>query len=146
MAKKIMNLKTIEEFSPPKISTIFDRKEKLYYSGFCLTDNLHFAEFYLPKLPSECRKPVEIFTFEEDKLVYQIGDQPRISFSDEKIVKFNDFFVDKCFVMYFTNKYPQGKFYWLKSFLKEPIIGLIGVLIGTKLVGMLKLKSERKES
>lgn len=129
--------------APEEGESIFEKGIPLYYSGFCLTDNLNFAEFYLPILPKECRE-TKRFEFDDNKLQFQIGQHPKIMIDDEKkVVMFDNFFIDKSYFLYFSKKYPNANFYWLKSFINEPIIGLVGVLIGTKLVGLLKLKPER---
>jgi hypothetical protein len=138
MAKPIL---LVKEKEPLRERTIFDLCDNLFFSGFCLTDNVNFSEFYLIEIPKECKKEFKEFIFDEESLIFQIGDQPRIIFDeDEKNVKFDNLFIDKEFFLYFTNKYPSANFFWLKSFLKEPICGLVGVLIGTKMVGLLKLK------
>lgn len=139
-----LNPESIKE----KRDNIFIQKQlPLYFSGFCITDNYNFSEFFLSDIPEEMKNftPIRKFEFKEETLMYQIGDHPKIIIDEEQNrVVFDNFFVDKEYFLYFTNKYPNANFLWLKSFLKEPILGLVGVLVGTKLVGLLKTKTNER--
>jgi hypothetical protein len=122
--------------------TIYNSKFDLFYSNFCLTDDINFSEFWIKENPNP-NYEFKPFTFTEKNLIYMIGDEPSIIIDNEKeIVQFDNLFIDKFYFLYFTMKYDDIRFYWLQSFLNEPIFGLIGILKGTKLIGLLKLKGE----
>lgn len=126
---------------PPNI---YNSGFNLFYSKFCLTDNINFAEFWVKENPNPNYKFIN-FNFTEKNLIYTIDEAPSIIIDNEKeLVYFDNFYINKFYFSHFTMKYDDIRFYWLQSFLTEPIFGLIGVLKGTKLIGLLKVKGEKK--
>ena len=51
--------------------TIYTLDIPLYYSGFCLTDNSNFSEFYLNRIP-KLNYQFKEFKFTEENLIYEL--------------------------------------------------------------------------
>lgn len=130
-----------------KEMTVFDTGLPLHFSGFCFTDNQNFAEFHLSNKFPKLNVQYTRFPFEEKDLVYELGTP--ISFTDNgKFWELGSFFIDKLFVMYFNKRYKEVelKYNRLHSFLGVLTENIIGVVNGEKLVGVLMLKTKRKET
>ena len=124
--------------------TIYTLDIPLYYSGFCLTDNNNFSEFHLNRVPKLNYQFIE-FKFTEENLTYELEKNEITPIVNKKNVLFGDFILDKLiYYSYFTKKYKEVKFYFVKSFLGENVVGVIGIVKENKLVGMLLLKRRKK--
>jgi hypothetical protein len=126
----------------PKIN-ICEIVNPLYYSGFCLTDNKNFCEFYVKKFP-KLNQDFRSFFFDENNLKFKLGNEVEPE-ELKKNVLFNDFSLDnKVFFVYFVSKYKGIKFFWLERWLEKNRSGLIGIVdLQNKLVGLLKTKKRR---
>lgn len=108
--------------------------DNLYFSGFCLTDNKNFSEFYIKKIP-DLKKQYKTFDFSEKDMIYSLEEEVKKENIENKVsdTHFN----------YFTKKYKNIKFYLLKSFLNIPTFDSVGIVRNDKLVGILKFKGEQ---
>jgi hypothetical protein len=113
-----------------KEKTIFDLGDPFWFSGFCLTDNENFSEFYLKKIP-RLNFEYKSFDFSEKDMIYKIEKEVKKEKIKDKVSKhhFN----------YFEKKYKDIKLY-LVSFLQTN--GFVGIVKEDRLVGILKLKEK----
>lgn len=116
--------------------TFYNLDTPLYYSRFCLTDNINFAEFHVNKIPM-LNYPFKDFEFNESNLMYVLDNEvfPK---KDRKNIHFGIFYLDNSvYYYYFINKYKDPKFFWITSFLGREVKGYIGVVKDGKLIGLL---------
>ena len=120
---------------------------KLFYSKFCLTDNLNFSEFHVYKKP--LNYDLIEFDFNSNDLDYKLGDKINCIYINDQIVC-DDLIVEEDVYLYFTKKHKEIEFYKLTHFLKEEVDNqdLIGLITNGTLVGILKSheKHEGKEN
>ena len=124
--------------------TIYTLDIPLYYSGFCLTDNTNFSEFYLNRIP-KLNYQFKEFKFTEENLIYGLEKNEVNPIVNRKNVLFGDFVLDKfIYYNYFIRKYKEVKFYFVKSFLSALVVGVVGIMKEDKLIGVLLLKRRKK--
>lgn len=124
---------------------ICDVIHPLYYSGFALTDNRNFIEFYLKKFP-KLNQEFRPFIFDEKTLSFELGGEVKVE-EQKKSVFFGDFILDnKIFYQYFIAKYKEVQFFWLHKWLGKNKSGLIGVVKEGKLIGLLKTRKRRSKN
>jgi hypothetical protein len=117
-------------------------KVPLYYSGFCLTDNKTFCEFYIRKFPKLNQK-FESFEFTEKTLSFDIGNEI-VPTKIQKKVYFGDFLLDNSDLFdYFVDKYKEVKYFWLNKWLGDKRSGFIGIVKDGKMVGLFKTRKRR---
>jgi hypothetical protein len=117
-------------------------KLPLYYSGFCITDNKTFCEFYMKKFP-KLNQEFKPFEFTEQTLSFEIGGEV-LPEKNEKGVSFGDFLLDNGILFdYFIDKHKEVKFFWLNKWFGKNKSGLIGIVKSGKLVGMFKTRKRR---
>lgn len=114
-----------------KIKMVLPDGDNLYFSGFCLTDNVNFSEFYIKKIP-DLKKKYFSFDFDEKDMVYNLGKEIKKEEIENKVsnIHFN----------YFIKKYENSKFFLLESFLNNKTSDSVGIVKEDKLVGILKIK------
>lgn len=121
---------------------ICDMIKPLYYSGFCLTDNKKFIEFYVKKFP-KLNQEFKPFIFTEETMSFELGGtvEPQ---ETKKSIYFDDFVLDNRVLFdYFIDKYKEVKYFWLNKWLGKSKSGLIGIVKNGKLVGLLKTRKRR---
>ena len=133
-----------EEKKDNPFKTILN-KTPLFYSSFCLTDNLNFAFFYadakifVDNIPA---KALNKFKFDEVDLDMEIDRSQEIKPSKGvKQVTFNGVgFVERDIFNVFKSLYPDSTFHQLKSFFGQTVNSLIIVLHEEygKPIGLLK--------
>lgn len=117
----------------------------LYFSGFCLTDNKTFCEFYVKKFP-KLNQEFKSFNFTEQTLSFDIGGEV-IPQEREKSVFFGDYLLDNRILFdYFIAKYKEVKFFQLNKWLGGKRSGLIGIVKDGKLIGLLKTRKRRSKN
>jgi len=134
-----ISMKTTERLN------ICDIIKPLFYSGFALTDNSNFIEFYVKKFP-KLNQEFKEFVFNENTLSFELGGQVKAE-EQKKSVFFDDFILDnKIFYHYFIAKYKEMQFYWLNRWMGQKRAGLIAIVKDGKLIGLLKTKKRRTEN
>lgn len=124
---------------------ICDMIKPLYYSGFCLTDNKTFIEFYVKKYP-KLNQEFKSFNFTEETLNFELGGEVKPS-KGKKNVFFDNFKLDNGILFdYFIDKYKEVKFFWLNKWYGKSRSGLIGIVKDGKLVGLLKTRKRRLQN
>lgn len=124
---------------------ICDMIKPLHYSGFCLTDNKTFCEFYVNKFP-KLNQEFKSFTFTEETLNFELGGAVE-PVEREKSVFFGDFLLDnKILFDYFKGKYKEVKYFWFKKWFGKSRSGLIAIVKDGKLVGLLKTRKRRSKN
>jgi len=121
------------------------KQNPLFYSTFCLTDNLNFAFFYADAkifVDNIQVKALNKFKFDEVDLDMEIDRSQEIKPSKGvKQVTFNGVgFVERDIFNVFKSLYPDSTFHQLKSFFGQTVNSLIIVLHEEhgKPVGLLK--------
>ena len=91
---------------------------KLFYSKFCLTDNLNFSEFHVYKKP--LNYDLIDFDFGADDLNYKLGDEINCACINGQIIC-DDLIVEEDSYYYFMEKHFEKEinFYKLTHFLKR---------------------------
>lgn len=121
---------------------ICDVVQPLFYSGFALTDNRNFIEFYIKKFP-KLNQEFKEFHFDESTLDFELGGSVEPE-EEKKYVSFGDFVLDnKIFYHYFKVKYKELQFYQFNKWLGKKRTGLIALVNGGKLIGLLKTRKRR---
>lgn len=141
-------MSSVIKFSQLKIKkekTIFDLGIPLYFSGFCLTDQFNFAEFYVNKIP----KLDFIFgklKFTEKDLIFHLDKEILDVKHNNKYIQIEKFYILNFYYLYFVYKYKNIKLYWLKDFLQQSAYRKIAVVdeITKKLVGILIAKTKKE--
>lgn len=124
---------------------ICDMIKPLHYSGFCLTDNKTFCEFYVKKFP-KLNQQFRQFNFTEETLNFELGGEVN-PVEGKKNVFFDNFKLDNRILFdYFIGKYKEVKFFWLNKWFGKSRSGLVGIVKDGKLVGLLKTKKRRLEN
>lgn len=124
---------------------ICDMIKPLHYSGFCLTDNRTFCEFYVKKFP-KLNQQFKQFNFTEETLNFELGGEVN-PVEGKKNIFFDNFKLDNRILFdYFIGKYKEVKFFWLNKWFGKSRSGLIGIVKEGKLVGLLKTKKRRLEN
>lgn len=124
---------------------ICDMIKPLHYSGFCLTDNKTFCEFYVKKFP-KLNQQFKQFNFTEETLNFELGGEVN-PVEGKKNVFFDNFKLDNRILFdYFIGKYKEVKFFWLNKWFGKSRSGLVGIVKDGKLVGLLKTKKRRLEN
>jgi len=120
-------------------------KVPLYFSGFCLTDNRTFCEFYVKKFP-KLNQEFKSFIFTEQNIAFDIGGEVE-PLTNEKSVFFGDFLLDnRSLFDYFVIKHKEVKYFWLNKWLGKKGSGLIGVIKDGKMVGLFKTRKRRSKN
>jgi len=101
-----MRVKKLKKLELKKSESIFDVSNKLWFSGFCLTDNRFFSEFYFTSVPNFKLEKLEKMEFEERDLDFELGKE--ISRNDIK---------DTIYSRHFLEQYDRIKFFDVKSFI-----------------------------
>lgn len=121
----------------------------LYYSGFCFSDVINFAEFYIdqePELPETII--LKSFEFKKQDLYYVLGSKiNNVSIKNERVLfdSLKDRSAGKIFYDYFKIKYPKGEYFWIINFnRKDNDHGIVGIILNNELKGILKLKIEKE--
>lgn len=126
----------------PKHLNICDVVQPLFYSGFALTDNKNFIEFYIKKFP-KLNQTFKEFQFDESTLNFELGGSVE-AYEEKKYVVFDNFILDnKLFYHYFKAKYKEMQFYWFNKWLGKKRTGLIAIVKDGKLIGLLKTRKRR---
>ena len=134
--------KVVTMTTTTKRLNICDMIKPLYYSGFCLTDNNKFIEFYVKKFP-KLNQEFKSFNFTEETMSFELGGAIE-PIENKKNVYFGDFVLDnKVLFSYFVDKYKEVKYFWLNKWLGKSKSGLIGIVKDGKLVGLLKTRKRR---
>lgn len=140
--RKSLNIKTNKE----KTMNIFEEVKNLHYSGFCLTDNVSCALFYVDDkfiVDNELPKCKINFTLTEDDLNMEFDRSSEIS----NVEKHKDHVTIKDVGNitiaqhdFFTKKYPKCAFYQLTSFFGQKVKSFVLILENSvgKPVGILK--------
>jgi len=110
----------------------------LYYSGFCLTDNKNFSEFWLFKIP-RLGYPFKSFKFGRRDMNFIFEEMEITPKKISNSVLLGNLEVDKTFVMYFINKYGKDITYRkVKKSFNKINENLVGVFKDGKNIGILK--------
>lgn len=124
------------------------RQKNLYYSGFCLTDNMNFALFYIDRkflIDNKINLRLNEFTLLENDLLIEIDRQQKI-IPEKGVRKYR--FGDVGLVgeeivelFYYINK--DATFFKVKSFFGKEVNTLFIVLSGEygKPIGLVKAKN-----
>jgi hypothetical protein len=122
-----------------KKRTIFDTGDVLYYSGFALTDNKNFCQFFVkkfPKLNYNFRK----FAFSESDLIFSLDKEVNPVVNHNYAV-FDSGKIDLLYFNHFQDRFKSLKFFVLKDFRNESALGKILVFDTdkNKVVGIFNL-------
>jgi hypothetical protein len=106
-----------------KKRTIFDTGDALYYSGFCLTDNKNFCQFFVKKFP-KLNYTFKKFSFFEKDLAFSL-DRETIPVLNGNYAIFEHGKVDLLYFNYFKERFAELKFFILKDFRGNSALGKI---------------------
>ena len=147
MPKKINRVKQIRK--PVDDDMLFLAKQKkLYYSGFCLTDNMDFALFYIDRkfiIDNNIKIRLNEFTLSENDLEIEIDRENKIV-PEKGVRKFkfeNVGLVSEEIIQMFYKLDKEATFYKIKRFFGKETNTLFIVLSGEfgKPIGLIKAKN-----
>ena len=117
-----------------KLSDLFESKQKLYYSGFALTDNSNVILFYVKDDDLEknsLTKQLKEFNLNEDDLQIQFNKQKPITpkLTNDDSYDFEDIgFADKNLIDWFSQNYPKCTFYRISNWFGKEVNTLLIIL------------------
>lgn len=127
-----------------RISTdiLFDNNMDIYFSGFCITDNENFAEFYIRKFP-KLNYPFKRFEFDEDNFKYETTSKVMVNLTKTKAL-FDKREADRKYFDYFINKYKLVEFFKVERFMgfKCDLVGIFDIE-KNRLVGLIYPKESK---
>ena len=124
---------------------ICDMIKPLYYSGFCLTDDKTFCEFYVRKIP-KLNQEFKPFQFTEENMEFELGGEVEPTKGKQKMF-FGDFLLDNTILFdYFVGKYKEIKFFWVNKWLGKSKSGLVSIVKDGKMVGLLRTRKRRSQN
>lgn len=128
-------------------NNIFETVKKLYWSGFCLTDNQNFAVFYADKrflVDNSIKQALVSFSQSENEVEIICDRENRLDYKHRGLhLEFPE--IGKVGVKlfnWFTSKYPKASFHRIFQLNGELVNTLIVVLeeMGGRPVGILKAR------
>lgn len=106
-----------------KKKTIFDTGDVLYYSGFALTDNKNFCQFFVKKFP-KLNYTFKKFSFSEKDLLFSLDKEVKPVLNHNYAI-FDPGRVDLIYFNHFQEHFKSIKFFLLKEFRGKSALGKV---------------------
>jgi len=106
-----------------KKRTIFNSGDVLYYSGFALTDNKNFCQFFVKKFP-KLNYQFKKFGFSESDLTFSL-DKEVNPVINHNYAMFDSGKIDLLYFNYFQERFKSLKFFTLKDFRNQSSLGKV---------------------